>query len=208
MLEKEINNVISEEYKIDQGILKLLTTKKSNKFKLYKNFLDINLKTLKRINKLPTADWQLELLPLNNIFAVVLGVIDARNDECERNLENFTNVQEMEDIGIKQFELQECRFMVVKDYESIFLSDDIKTIKDTIKSNPSYNNFNNLFEDIKRNNNDLSIQGELISAYMFGYNNFLNVSLEDVMTYYNKIISEYKLEKSKKVNSLVKNKIH
>jgi len=143
----------------------------------------------------------------------MLGIIDARIDNCQRDLEfqkHFNHAEKIQSIELKQLELCECRMKVVQDFETLFKRDDMEIIKETIKCNPSYQNFNNLFEDMKKNSYNMVIQGQLISAYMFGYNNSLYIYPQDIMPYYNQIISEYKIDKTKnnynyqKVNSLVK----
>lgn len=216
MLEKQINKLILGKYKLKEGTLKLFNLKKTNTLKLYKDFFDSNLKTLKRIDatstraaiemeinkksKMPAFDWQSKIVSLNNIFAMMLGIIDARNDQCERDLEfqkAFNDIKEIHDIELKQLELRDYRNKVIQDFEILFKRDDMNFIKQTIKCNPSYQNFDNLFENMKKNHYNLSIQGQLISAYMFGYNNSLYIQPQDIMPYYNQIISEYNLDKEK-----------
>ena len=232
MLEKEKNKFILGKYKLKEGMLNLLSSKKTTALKLYKNFLDDNLKNLKRIDatstrssiefklnkntSYPAFNWQEELVSLNNIFAMMLGIIDARNDQHERSLEfqrSFNETEEIHNIESKQKELNEIRIGILKDYESVFVRKDMEVIKETMKCNPSYLNFNNLFKDMNKNSYSLVIQGQLISSYMLGYNNSLYIHPQDIISYYDQIISNYKLDKTKndynkqKVNSLLKQKI-
>ena len=229
MLEEQKNKIILGKYKIREGILNLISIKDKDTLKLYKQFLNKNLKTLKRIDatstraaiemkinkkaSYPAFDWQVELVSLNNIFALMLGVIDARIDDYQRDLEfqkHFNDREEIQEIEFKLLELCECRMKVVQDFETIFKKDDMTVIKETIQHNPSYKNFDNLFKDMKENHYNLSIQGQLISSYMLGYNNSLYIQPQDIMPYYNQIISEYKLNKARnsrdyqKVKSLEK----
>lgn len=216
MLNNGKNKVILGKYKLKEGMLNLVTSKNESKLKLYKDFYSENISTLKRINatstraniemKLnkktfyPVFDWQIELVSLNNIFALTLGIIDARNDEYERNIEfieNFTNKEGIEEIKLKQEKLKEYRKMVLKDFESLFKRDDMEIIKETFNCNPSYKNFDNLFEDMKKNTYNLSIQGNLISAYMLGYNNSLYIYPEEILPHYTETINTYRLETAK-----------
>lgn len=216
MLEKEKNKAILRKYKIKEGMLNIFFSKKTKNLKLYKEFLDNNLKTLKKINttftrscielKLnkktvyPAFEWQKEIVSLNNIFAMMLGIIDARYDHYKRDFEfqkTFNDVEEMRDITLKQKKLSEYRSEIIQDYQTLFKREDMQIIKETIMYNPSYKNFDNLFKDMQENSYSLAIQGQLISAYMFGYNNSLFIRPEDIIPYYNKIIGEYKLDVSK-----------
>ena len=66
---------------------------------------------------------------------------------------------------------------------------------------------------MQKNHYQLSIQGQFISAYMFGYNNSLSILPDEIAPYYDKILSEYNLNKAKqnynykKVKCLTKGKI-
>jgi len=192
---------------------------KHNKLKLYKKFLHSNFKNLKKIRVRSTRseikisinektsylafDWQEEIISLNNIYAMILGIIDGRNDEYERNLifeNNFNNIKEIERIKFKQLELSKVRTKITQDYGSISEINHLEVIKETINCTPSYINFDNLFKDMKENSYNLVIQGHLISAYMFGYNNSLYILPQDIIPYYNQIISEYKLSEAKLEN--------
>ena len=86
---------------------------------------------------------------------------------------------------------------LLKEYKQLFKREDMEVIKDTINCRPLYKNFENIFKDIQENNYSLSIQGQFISAYMFGYNNSLYINPDEIIPYYDKIMSEYKFFKEK-----------
>lgn len=229
MFEKVKNKLILNKLKVKEGTLNILSFKGPRELKLYKQFLTKNLKTLKKIDltstraaiqlklnkkaSYPAFDWQKKLVSLNNIFFMMIGIIDARNDQYERDLafqRKFNEIKEIQDIELKQKNLIDYRLKVSQDYQNFCKRDDMKVIKETMKCNPSYKNFNNLFEDMKENSYSLVIQGQLISAYMFGYNNSLYIQPQDIMPYYEQIISDYSLDKAKnncdyqKINILTK----
>lgn len=216
MLEKEKNKLILSKYKLKEGILNVFSAKSPKHLKLYKDFLDENLKTLKRINttdtrkniemklynqsSIPAFDWQLKLVSLNNIFAMMLGIIDARNDyykRCKDFYQTFDDIKEIQNIEVEENKLIEYRNKITNDYQLFLERDDMTVIKETIVYNPSYEKFDILFKDMKKNSYNLVIQGQLISAYMFGYNKSLCIFPQDIIPYYNKIISAYKLDKAK-----------
>lgn len=214
MLEK--SKLVLKKCKLKEGLLKIIFSKKNRKLKLYKDFLNGNLNNLKRINatstravmeiklkketSIPAFDWQEKIVSLNNIFVMMLGIIDARNDDYKRILEfkrRFNNKEDIEHIELKQKKISEYRVKILKDYNCICEKNDIEVIKETMMCNPSYKNFDNLFRDMQTNSYNLVIQGQLISAYMFGYNNSLYIYLNDIISYYNQIINEYKLDEAK-----------
>lgn len=186
MLEKPRNKLILGRYKLKEGILNLFVSEKRENLKIYKDFLNKNLKILKRINttstrvnieinlnkktSFPAFDWQEEIVSLNNIFAMMLGIIDARKASYEKELgvyETFNEINEIRKIDLEQKKLSESRVKIIQDYESICEEKDMQIIKQAIKCVPSYKNFDKLFEDMKENSYNLVIQGQLISAYMF-----------------------------------------
>lgn len=216
MFENEKNKLILGKYKFKEDFLNLIYFKNTKPLKLYRQFLNNNLNILKRIDTtstrakinlklgekalIPAFNWQEKIVSINNIFAMMLGIIDARNDQYERDLEYqrfFNEKEEIQDIETNQKSLSESRSKILKDYASVFERDDMEIIKETMMCNPSYKNFDNLFKHMKKNSYSLVIQGQLISAYMLGYNNSLYISLEDIMPYYDQTISEYRLNKSK-----------
>lgn len=216
MLKNSKNKIIVSNLKFKEGILNLFSSKEKSTLKLYKDFLNCNLKKLKRVDltftrsfvelelmkktTIPAFDWQVQIVSLNNIFAMMLGIIDSRYDNNNRDLKfqkNFNNTEEINCIETKQNKLCELRNKIIKEYKQLFKREDMEVIKDTINCRPSYKNFENIFKDIQENNYSLSIQGQFISAYMFGYNNSLYINPDEIIPYYDKIMSEYKFFKEK-----------
>lgn len=213
MLESQKSKIILGNYKIKEGLLNLISDKSNKPLKLYKKFLNDNFKILKRI-KTTTArskiefdiekrtsnsafDWQQEIVAVNNIFAMMVGIIDARildNDLRIDFLRKFKDAKDIEQIQSDQSKLYEYRNKIIQDYNDICERKDNEVIMETLEAAPSHMNFNNLFEDMKENHYQLSIQGQFISAYMFGFNKSLYIFPEEIVPYYNEIISKYKLE--------------
>lgn len=223
--------------RIKEKILNNKTNKKGSRLRLYKDYLYKNLKTLERIDCSSTRnkvefelehyttqrpfDWQLEIVSFNNIFGIMLGMIDARNDEYGRDFEFFKdfNIEgRIESITKDQKELYEYRKLIIEHYLNIVPKNVIEKfpiILETVKTNPSYENFSNLYNNMREKNYQLSIQGEFISAYMEGYNNSLYVLPEEIIGYYKKLLLEYKnikeqnkkqVEKIKNLNNKINNK--
>lgn len=231
MLEKERAKLILGQYKFKEGIKKLFSSREPKSLKVYKAFLNSNLKKLKRINHTATRakislevnkkstspdEWQVERVSLNNIFAMMLGIIDARNEDYQRTkafLGSSNSDDYAEDLRIAQPELSKYRIKIKEDYRALPANYKDRAIEETINCNPSHNNFDKLFDDMQKNHYQLSIQGQFISAYMFGYNNSLSILPDEIAPYYDKILSEYNLNKAKqnynykKVKCLTKGKI-
>lgn len=139
--------------------------------------------------------WQERLVATYQVFATMLGVIDARYDYIERSIKfhsEFTNTkEEIQEEKDKQEQLLVHRDKVLTDYLSVTSSDELNIVKEVLKEHPSYKAFNKLFEDMKENTYNFSLQGEVISSYMNGYNKSLHFYVEEIMKIYETLFSEF-----------------
>lgn len=186
--------------------------------KLYKTYLGENLKELKRVectetkSKIkselgikttsPVFDSEQRLVSIYDIIATMLGIIDARNSEYKRQIEFYRNLIDDEEISEtvkKQSELEEYREMILNDYFDILPKgvDDFPVINETFITSPSYKYFNKLFKHIEKNDYKLSIQENVVDAYMLGYKHSLCIYPDQILPYYRKVIAKYKAVKEK-----------
>ena len=224
MLDK--NKIILIWYEIKGGLL--YVGKKDTSLKLYKDFVYKNLKDLNKMECYKPRsnieliiknrsfsypyDENLYKIYLNNIFAITLGMIDAKvnyyNDRInacvKANISTNVLLNEKE-------ELLEYKKIVIKDIEH-FISDGDIEIKKALRTMHSHITIEDLYEYMRTNKKDFNVEGELLNAYIYGYNKPLLNNYEDLFLYYKKVIYKFSKTKEKndcciqKVKSLNKNK--
>lgn len=116
----------------------------------------------------------------------------------------FDKKNEIMKISERIDEIIKYREKIVEDYLNLTTSSDPKLIKEVLKSEPSCELFNKLYEDMVNNHYQLSLQGEVISAYMKGYNASIRFQPEKVIEFYDKRKAKFDLKMSKMNFDIVK----
>ena len=205
------NKVTLTWYKIKDGILNI--RKKDTTLKLYKKIMYENLKDLKKMEISKTRS-DIELIVnrtsflepynenlyniyLNNIFAVTLGIIDAKIYDCNNKIENRNKWDfDLSLLMIRKQDLLNYKKTVIKDIEQ-FVSDDNKDLKKILTSLCSYAGIEDLYEYMRTNKSKFNIYGELLNAYIYGYSKPLVENKEAMFLYYKKVISDYSKSRDK-----------
>ena len=133
----------------------------------------------------PALLWQEEFVFKFYFFAVMLGFIDARIDDCKREIKfysEFLVADEMrndtyhkdtvEDYKKLMAEYLLDRRKVLADYTSVFIdkSNTFKTpAEEVLETVPSYLRFSDLYKDSAEHNYSENLQQNLISAYNIGF---------------------------------------
>ena len=224
MLDKK--KIILTWYEIKEGLLSM--EKKDTPLKLYKNFVYKNLKDLKKMECYKTRsdieliiknrsflypyDEDLYAIYLNNIFAITLGMLDAKINYYNTKIESSVKQYDPTSSLIKGKEgMLKYKRIVIKDID-LFISDDYKEIKKSLKTMSSHATIEDLYEYMRKNKRDFNVYGELLNAYLYGYNKPLVSNYEEMFLYYKKVISKFRKTKDNndchvlKVKSLNKKK--
>lgn len=150
------------------------------------------------LNKKTSYDaflWQERLVATYQVFATMLGIIDARYDYLERNIKfhsEFTNTSEdIKEEKEQQEQLLAHRDKILSDYLGITPSQELNIVKEVLKEPLSYKFFSKLFEDMIENRYNFSLQEEVIISYMNGYNKSLCFQVEEIMKIYDILLSKF-----------------
>lgn len=209
MLKK--SKIVLNWYEIKEGLLSI--RKKDTPLKLYKDFMYRNLKDLKKMDCYKTRN-DIELIVknisirypynedlyniyINNIFAITLGMIDAKINYYNSRIESSIrqNVPTGGLIRLRE-EILNYKQTIIKDIDQ-FIPDDNNETKKLLKTTSSHTTIEDLYEYMRTNKSDYNVKGELLSAYIYGYNKFLVNDNEKMFLYYKKVISNFRKTKDK-----------
>lgn len=152
--------------------------------------------------------WQQELVAMYRVYATILGIIDARQDYCENSIEFYSKFEGTEndilEVEKKSNKYQQYREKILEDYLSMTNSSEPKIINTVLRTNHSYDLFAKLFDDMINNHYNISLQGEVVSSYMKGYNASMRFYPEKVMDFYDKKKARFDKKMSKMTNDIEK----
>lgn len=141
----------------------------------------------------PGGLWELKLISIYQIYATIIGVLDARYDEYNKQLEfekRFNNEDE-----IKLYEemiklILEKRNKIIEDYNEILSIGKIYSVKISASEIPLHKGFDKLCSNMVKNFN--SEEGEFMMLYLLGYTKSLYFDEEAAIRLYNDLLSDYK----------------
>lgn len=131
------------------------------------------------------------------IYATIIGVLDARYDSYNRmlNFEEeriFKNEDEINNYKENIKLILNKRNKIVNDYYDIISSDELDIIKETIKEVPFHKQFVKLSDDMTTHYYSGNLQGEFMFSYLLGYNKSLFFYENELIEIYDDLINDYK----------------
>lgn len=131
------------------------------------------------------------------IYATIIGVLDARYDSYNRmlNFEEeriFKNEDEINNYKENIKLILNKRNKIVNDYYDIISSDELDIIKETIEEVPFHKQFVKLSDDMTTNYYSGNLQGEFMFSYLLGYNKSLFFYENELIEIYDDLINDYK----------------
>lgn len=131
------------------------------------------------------------------IYATIIGVLDARYDSYNRmlNFEEeriFKNEDEINNYKKNIKLILNKRNKIVNDYYDIISSDELDIIKETIEEVPFHKQFVKLSDDMTTNYYSGNLQGEFMFSYLLGYNKSLFFCENELIEIYDDLINDYK----------------
>ena len=131
------------------------------------------------------------------IYATIIGVLDARYDSYNRmlNFEEeriFKNEDEINNYKENIKLILNKRNKIVNDYYDIISSDGLDIIKETIEEVPFHKQFVKLSDDMTTNYYSGNLQGEFMFSYLLGYNKSLFFCENELIEIYDDLINDYK----------------
>jgi hypothetical protein len=162
---------------------------------------------LKNETVTPGFLWQEKLVAEYKVFLTMIGVIDARYDSLEKEIDGEVMNQEyIQNLIEKKNILIGYRNKIIGDYMEIGTPAKLEILPIVLECVPSHQKFSELLEDMVKNHYQLSLQGEVITSYLNGYNISLRFYLEEAMAIYENLLSKYKkvLTKNIEYKKLVK----
>lgn len=131
------------------------------------------------------------------IYATIIGVLDARYDSYNRmlNFEEeriFKNEDEINNYKKNIKLILNKRNKIVNDYYDIISSDELDIIKEAIEEVPFHKQFVKLSDDMTTNYYSGNLQGEFMFSYLLGYNKSLFFCENELIEIYDDLINDYK----------------
>ncbi len=200
----EIKENDVENLKLENTKLKLLTNQKK-----LKDINDINTQSMidlitKGSSSTPAFLHQEELVADYHFFITLIGIIEARVDEVNKDIEfnkNFDNEDEILKLEKDKLYYLEQRDLIVKEFLS-YSNSKIDSINDALKEYPTYSKFNKIAEDASENQTQLSLHYELMMAYNEGYIASMYILPEDILKEYRKLyvdLDNYKKQNGQRI---------
>lgn len=145
----------------------------------------------------PGGLWLSKQKYIYQIYATIIGVLDARYDSYNRmlNFEEeriFKNEDEINNYKENIKLILNKRNKIVNDYYDIISSDGLDIIKETIEEVPFYKQFVKLSDDMTTNYYSGNLQGEFMFSYLLGYNKSLFFCENELIEIYDDLINDYK----------------
>ena len=210
MFEKLKSDLILRKIKLEEKKLEN-NCNKINELDELKNLIDSSINELIRIlysearqsieftkykkSSMCAEDWQLMIVAYNNIFAIILGVIDARINDYYREINYLKKFNKKDNIDTYDkliLELREKRYKVLELYKQIPIDNNPDIILNVLEKEQSYLFFNLMSDSIVKNECSHNFFGELIISYMKGYNNSLYFDEDKIIDYFNDKLKLYK----------------
>lgn len=147
--------------------------------------------------KYPGGLWLSKQKYIYQIYATIIGVLDARYDSYNRmlNFEEeriFKNEDEINNYKKNIKLILNKRNKIVNDYYDIISSDELDIIKETIEEVPFHKQFVKLSDDMTTNYYSGNLQGEFMFSYLLGYNKSLFFYENELIEIYDDLINDYK----------------
>ena len=148
-------------------------------------------------NEYHGALWLSKQKYIYQIYATIIGVLDARYDSYNRmlNFEEeriFKNEDEINNYKENIKLILNKRNKIVNDYYDIISSDGLDIIKETIEEVPFHKQFVKLSDDMTTNYYSGNLQGEFMFSYLLGYNKSLFFCENELIEIYDDLINDYK----------------
>lgn len=145
----------------------------------------------------PGALWLSKQKYIYQIYATIIGVLDARYDSYNRmlNFEEeriFKNEDEINNYKESIKLILNKRNKIVNDYYDIISSDELDIIKETIEEVPFHKQFVKLSDDMTIHYYSGNLQGEFMFSYLLGYNKSLFFCENELIKIYDDLINDYK----------------
>lgn len=145
----------------------------------------------------PGGLWLSKQKYIYQIYATIIGVLDARYDSYNRmlNFEEesiFKNEDEINNYKENIKLILNKRNKIVNDYYDIISSDELDIIKETIEEVPFHKQFVKLSDDMTTNYYSGNLQGEFMFSYLLGYNKSLFFYENELIEIYDDLINDYK----------------
>lgn len=145
----------------------------------------------------PAGLWLSKQKYIYQIYATIIGVLDARYDSYNRmlNFEEeriFKNEDEINNYKENIKLILNKRNKIVNDYYDIISSDGLDIIKETIEEVPFHKQFVKLSDDMTTNYYSGNLQGEFMFSYLLGYNKSLFFCENELIEIYDDLINDYK----------------
>lgn len=150
-----------------------------------------------RKTEYPGFLWLSKQKYIYQIYATIIGVLDARYDDYNRmlNFEEeriFKNEDEINNYKENIKLILNKRNKIVNDYYDIISSDELDIIKETIEEVPFHKQFVKLSDDMTTNYYSGNLQGEFMFSYLLGYNKSLFFYENELIEIYDDLINDYK----------------
>lgn len=147
--------------------------------------------------KYPAALWLSKQKYIYQIYATIIGVLDARYDDYNRMLnfeeeQIFKNEDEINNYKENIKLILNKRNKIVNDYYDIISSDELDIIKETIEEVPFHKQFVKLSDDMTTHYYSGNLQGEFMFSYLLGYNKSLFFYENELIEIYDDLINDYK----------------
>ena len=142
-------------------------------------------------NSIPAILWQSEIVAKFYFFVTMLGFIDARIDDANREISFLSNFFGKDDEkkeyqnSISEFLLD--RNQIVDNYWS--LGNDYQGFGVVIETSPCYLKFTELYNDAAKNHYALLLQPQLVSAYNIGYIDYYD-DYDEKMNIYRRLYAD------------------
>lgn len=162
----------------------------------------------------PGGLWLCKQNYIYQIYATIIGVLDAKYDDYSRMLKReeeniFKNEKEIKMCEENIKKILKDRNKIVKDYYEIVSYDGLNIVGEIIKEIPTHKEFIKLSNSMRKQYYSGNLQGEFMVSYLLGYNKSLFFDENKLINAYDELLNEYKktsLEKeyhSKLVKKLV-----
>lgn len=137
--------------------------------------------------------WTHRLISIYQIYATIIGVLDARYDEYKKNLEfekSFNNEDKIKLCEERIKLIIEKRNKIIEDYNEVVHTNKYDNIKRVISEIPSHKEFDKLCSDMTKSFNNQ--EGEFMKFYLIGYTKSLYFDEDDAIKLYNDLLADYK----------------
>lgn len=165
---------------------------------------------------LPGFLWQEKYIAKFYFFAVMIGYIDGRIQDLNRDIRHYEDFlwaheecykKKIANLSVYIHNLMGVRDRIISEYNQLTTEHDSfrKIADDILKTCPSYLKFTDLYVDSEENSLQLDLQQHLVTAYNVGFINCYSDYIKIMDKYYG-LLSDYNRHHQTNQNKVLKEK--